>query len=198
MIRKIKSPNIRSTTGRAPVMAAPTAIPIKPGSAIGVSTTRPVPNSSTRPDRTLNGVPASATSSPRMNTVSSRRISSASASFTAWDRVISRISISSVREHMHVDLVGRRVGRFFGVGHGVGRVLFNLGIHRVDLFLGRDAFAHQMGAEPDDRILVFLPILLFILGAVVFAVDVADVVAVVAVGHQFDEKRAFALPGAGD
>jgi hypothetical protein len=40
MIRKMKSPNIRSTTGREPVIAAPTAMPMKPGSAIGVSTTR--------------------------------------------------------------------------------------------------------------------------------------------------------------
>jgi len=40
-------------------------IPVKPASEIGVSITRSAPNSSTRPDSTLNGVPASATSSPK-------------------------------------------------------------------------------------------------------------------------------------
>ncbi len=80
-----------STIGRMPVMAAPTPMPVKPGSEMGVSMTRSVPNSSTRPHSTLNGVPASATSSPMMKTVGSRRISSASASLTAWLKVISRM-----------------------------------------------------------------------------------------------------------
>src|SRR5581483_187828 len=48
----------------------------------------------TRPARTLNGVPASATSSPMMKTVGSRRISSASASLIAWAKVISRVFAS--------------------------------------------------------------------------------------------------------
>src|SRR4051794_27804516 len=88
-----KSPNIRSTTGRSPVIAAPTARPVKPGSEIGVSTTRCVPNSSTRPESTLNGVPASATSSPITNTSSSRRISSTNAALTAWANVSSGIEV---------------------------------------------------------------------------------------------------------
>ena len=53
----MKSPNMMSTTGRKPVMAAPTARPVKPASEIGVSMTRSLPNSSTRPFTTLNGVP---------------------------------------------------------------------------------------------------------------------------------------------
>ena len=57
-----------STTGRSPVIAAPTPRPVIPASEIGESSTRSGPNSSTRPASTLNGVPASATSSPRMNT----------------------------------------------------------------------------------------------------------------------------------
>ena len=72
-------------------MAAPTAIPVKPGSEIGVSIILCVPNSSTNPDKTLNGVPASATSSPRTITRSSNRISSAIASLTAAPKVISLI-----------------------------------------------------------------------------------------------------------
>ena len=61
-----------------------------PASEIGESITRFVPNSFARPESTLNGVPASATSSPMMKTVGSRRISSANASLMAWPKVISR------------------------------------------------------------------------------------------------------------
>ncbi len=97
-----------STTGRSPVMAAPTPRPVIPASEIGESSTRPAPNSSTRPARTLNGVPASATSSPMTNTVSSRRISSASASFTACAIVSVRVpcAASTLGEDM-----ARRVAR---------------------------------------------------------------------------------------
>src|SRR6185503_3249845 len=86
----MKSPNMMSTTGRMPVMAAPTPMPAIPASEIGESITRCAPNSSTKPDKTLNGVPASATSSPIMKTRGSRRISSASASLIAWPKVSSR------------------------------------------------------------------------------------------------------------
>ena len=44
---------MNSTTGRRPAMAAPTPIPAKPSSAMGVSTTRVGPNSSSRPRLTL-------------------------------------------------------------------------------------------------------------------------------------------------
>ena len=87
-----KSPNMMSTTGRMPVIAAPTASPVIPASEIGESRMRSGPNSSTRPESTLNGVPASAMSSPMMNTRSSRRSSSASASLTAWPSVSSRVA----------------------------------------------------------------------------------------------------------
>src|SRR5579875_1701149 len=91
MTRVRKSPNMMSTTGRSPVMAAPRPIPVKPASEIGVSITRSGPNSSTSPLRTLKAVPASATSSPMTNTVGSRRSSSANASLIAWPSVTSRI-----------------------------------------------------------------------------------------------------------
>src|SRR5437868_2144890 len=87
----MKSPNITSTIGRIPVIAAPTPMPAYPGSEIGVSITRSVPNSCTSPTSVLNGWPASATSSPMRNTRGSRRISSAIASFTASPYVSSRI-----------------------------------------------------------------------------------------------------------
>src|SRR5258708_3144995 len=115
MVKVTKSPNIMSTTGRSPVMAAPTASPVKPASEIGVSSTRSLPNSSKRPERTLKGVPASATSSPRMQTVASRRISSASASRIACANVSSRLPVSGIDVLCHF-IDGRVRSR-----HGEGR-----------------------------------------------------------------------------
>ena len=57
MISVRKSPNMMSTTGRMPVIAAPSPSPVIPASEIGESMTRSGPNSSTSPARTLNGVP---------------------------------------------------------------------------------------------------------------------------------------------
>src|SRR3954454_18281382 len=107
-----KSPNMMSTTGRIPVIAAPTPRPVIPGSEIGESSTRSAPNSSTRPASTLNGVPASATSSPITKTVSSRRSSSESASFTACANVSVRVpaAVSTLGEDIfgHLARVGER------------------------------------------------------------------------------------------
>src|SRR6516162_6618815 len=92
-----KSPNMMSTTGRRPVIAAPTPRPVMPASEIGESRILSGPNSSTNPESTLNGVPASATSSPITNTVSSRRSSSARDSLTACAIVISRTPAGATR-----------------------------------------------------------------------------------------------------
>src|SRR5271166_5164275 len=179
MIRPTKSPNIMSTTGRMPAIAAPTAIPVKPASEIGVSITRLVPNSSTRPDRTLKGWPASAISSPRMKTRSSRRISSASASLTACPSVNSRSATSGIDVLIH--FVDARIRS----GDGKLDRLLDLGLHfTVNLIQ-----APAVGRVPRDqpicqqlyRIALVLPLMLFLLGAVVFAADVAHVVPHVAV-----------------
>jgi len=74
---------INSQMGLNPFMAAPTAIPAKPSSAIGVSITRLGPNSSSMPWLTLYAPLYSATSSPSKNTRSSLRISSCMASRNA-------------------------------------------------------------------------------------------------------------------
>ena len=74
---------MNSTMGRSPFMAAPTAMPVKPNSAIGVSITRFSPNSASMPLLTLYAPSYSATSSPRRKTFGSRRISSDIASFSA-------------------------------------------------------------------------------------------------------------------
>src|SRR4029079_15323035 len=158
------------------------------GSEIGESITRSVPNSSTRPASTLNGVPASATSSPITKMVGSRRISSRKASLTACASVSSRVPTAS-----SVDMV-RHLAR---VGEGrVQRVL-----DRVR-DLGLDALAHAFElsfvAEPRreerERATLRRPLLLLGFGAVVGAVDVADVVAVVAVGAALEEAGPLAAP----
>src|ERR1022692_78745 len=187
MVKVMKSPNMMSTTGRIPVMAAPTATPVKPASEIGVSTTRPAPNSSTNPERTLEGVPASATSSPKMQTWESRRISSASASRTACANVSSR---SGIDVFLHLVCVGvrRGDGELHGRLHGGANVRRNsiegcsIGVTLLDQPLRQNL----------DGIAVGLPVLLFLLGAVVLAVDVADMVPAVTVGIALQEGRSAA------
>ena len=76
---EMKSANWNSTTGRSPTSAAPAARPVKPVSAIGVSTTRRGPNLSRKPFVTLNAPPNWPTSSPMRNTSGSRSISASSA-----------------------------------------------------------------------------------------------------------------------
>ena len=74
---------ISSTTGRSPVIAAPTPIPTIVFSEIGVSRTRASPNSSSRPAVTLKAPLKTPMSSPIRKTRSSRASSSRSAWFSA-------------------------------------------------------------------------------------------------------------------
>src|SRR5690348_13730340 len=182
-----------STTGRMPVIAAPTPIPVMPTSEIGESMIRCGPNSSTNPESTLNGVPASATSSPITYTVASRRSSSASASRIACASVNSRtpadfdwlsivlgvdilINLAGIWErrvereiHRRLDL-GARFPR-----HPVKRI----GVDNASLF--------QPLAEQSDWVALGLPVLLLLLRAVVGALDIANVVAIVAIGVAEEE-----------
>src|SRR5712691_7435185 len=180
-----KSPNMMSTTGRSPVIAAPTPRPVMPGSEMGVSRTRSGPNSSTRPERTLNGVPASATSSPMTNTVGSRRSSSASASLTARANVSSGIHVLR-----HLARVGERrveCEREPGLDLRTGLV-------GDPLQVGRRRELVLPEPRPQDREWVALapPELLLLLRPVIRPVDVADVMAVVAVRVAEQERRAAA------
>src|SRR6202049_4184963 len=172
-----------STTGRNPVIAAPTPIPVKPASEIGVSSTRSAPNSSTSPDRTLNGVPASATSSPMMHTRESRRISSASASRTACANVSSRSGINVL---LHF------VNTWIGCGNGELHSRFHDDAHfRRNAIERRSvgiASIEQPLRQNLDGIAVGLPVLLLLLRAVVLAIDVADVMPAVAVGIALQES----------
>src|SRR5580692_5493239 len=194
MVRVMKSPNMMSTTGRKPVIAAPTPTPVNPASEIGVSTTREVPNSSTRPESTLNGVPASATSSPMINTRESRRISSASASRTASAKVISRIPDSGIDVLVNFVRVGiwRRDGKFHGLIH-FGSEFGVDGAERVGVSV-------LLVFQPLRKILNWIafgqPLLLFFFRAVIFAIDIADVMAAIAIRIAQKKCRPFAATGA--
>src|SRR6516165_3867254 len=181
MTRVRKSPNMMSTTGRIPVIAAPTPSPVIPASEIGESSTRSAPNSSTRPESTLNGVPASATSSPKMHTRGSRRISSASASRIACANVSSLCAVTVSGINVLVNLLDRGIRsgnrELDGSLHLLANYLFGLlEDARVRDFLFGQPFTHKL-----DGITFGFPLLLFLLRAVVFAVDVPHVVPRVAV-----------------
>src|SRR4029077_6175035 len=181
-----------STTGRSPVIAAPTPMPVNPGSEIGVSMTRDFPNSSTIPDKTLNGVPASATSSPIMNTLGSRRISSDSASRTASAIVNSRTATSGI--HILPYLIRSRIRGLQSKCNR--RVDFRLCLRLdfVELRLRREFLAQQPVAQHPDRIALGPPLLFLLFGPVVFATHVADMVAVIPVG--IAQKKSGAFPRA--
>src|SRR5580704_17034549 len=191
MVSMMKSPNIMSTMGRRPVMAAPTATPVKPASEIGVSSTRSVPNSSTSPESTLKGVPASATSSPRMQTRGSRRISSASASLTACAKVSSRTRVSGINVLL----------RFFGFWirssdrkiHRSLHLRANIGFDGCQSVGVCEFFSDQPSGEKLNGVAFSLPLLLLLLGTVIFAVDVADMVSRVAISIAKQKRGAFAL-----
>src|SRR2546425_10399027 len=157
--------------------------------------TRSVPNSWTSPVSTLKGWPASATSSPMMNTRGSRRISSASASRTASPYVSSLTATSGVDILVHLARLGvRRRQREL-------HAAVDLGLH-----VGQDALQGAGVGEPLrreapgqglERIALRHPLPLFFPRAVL-AVDVADVVAVVPVGLALDEGRPLAAARALD
>src|SRR5690348_9308367 len=178
-----------SITGRMPVIAAPTPMPAKPASEIGVSITRSVPNSSTSPDSTLKGVPASATSSPRIQTRESRRISSASASRTACAKVSSRSAGSGIDILLHFSGIWIRRGEseLGSVLHLGSYLCFYLRKERGI----RETLFTQPYSQNVDWIALALPLLFLLLRAVVVTVDIPDMMARIAVGVAQQETRAF-------
>src|SRR5580704_5023047 len=164
MIRPTKSPNMMSTTGRSPVIAAPTPIPVKPASEIGVSSTRSGPNSCTNPESTLKAVPASATSSPITNTRGSRRNSSASASRTASPKVNSRTATAASGIYVLLHFVYSRVGRRDRELDRLIHFRFHFRFHLVQTrAIGQLLRGHPIGEKP-DRIALAPPLLLLLLG----------------------------------
>src|SRR5437879_904560 len=194
MMSPTKSPNMMSTTGRRPVIAAPTPIPVKPASEMGVSSTRSGPNSSTSPERTLKTVPACATSSPRRSTRGSRRNSSASASRTASPKVISRTAAAASGIHVLPHFVESRERSRQCKLDGFLYLSFHFGVNLIKAQMLRD----EPVAENLDGIALGLPLLLFLLGAIVIAADVAHVMSHVAIGIGEKKRRTLALAGALD
>src|SRR6266852_1443753 len=194
MVRVMKSPNMMSTMGRSPVIAAPTASPVNPASEIGVSSTRSLPNSSTRPESTLKGAPASATSSPRMQTVGSRRISSASASRIACPKVSSRSVVSGIDILFH--LIDTWIGRGNRELHGFPHFGLKLTVPAIERpGIGQFLFDQPI-PQIENRIPLTLPGLLFLLRAIVFAVDITHVMPVVPVCVAEQERGAVTATGA--
>src|SRR2546422_4792563 len=191
MTRVEKSPNMMSTMGRMPVIAAPTAMPVKPASDIGVSRTRSVPNSSTKPVRTLNTVPASAISSPQMKTRESRRISSAIASRTASANVSSRVSGINVL----VRLVWSRIGSSDRKLHRLLHFRLHFRLNPIEaIAIGKILGDHPI-AQQFERVTLSLPHLLFLLRAIVLTIDVADMVSHKPVSIAQQKRRAGAGTG---
>src|SRR5256712_13016894 len=185
-----------STTGRRPVIAAPTPIPVNPGSEIGVSITRSLPNSSTNPDKSLKDVPASATSSPIMHTRGSRRISSASASRIASPKVNSRtvvwVAVSGIDVLLH--LLDRRIRRGNGEFHRGIDLRLDLGLNPFQLRRIGELLFDEPISQNVDGIALGGPSLFFLLGAIVFAIDVAHVVPAISVSVAEQKCRACARP----
>src|SRR5215212_4790581 len=126
---EMKSMNWNSATGRMPISAAPHAAPTIAASDIGVSITRPLPNSSRSPSVTLNAPPYAPTSSPMRNTSGSRSISShrpclmASTNVTTPPRA-GRFDLCSFL--VAVDILVLKADASLDVGHG------DVGTLRVD------------------------------------------------------------------
>src|SRR3989304_121154 len=195
-----KSPNMMSTTGCMPVMAAPSPMPVIPASEIGESITLSGPNSSTSPLRTLNGVPASATPSPMMKTRGSRRISSAKASLIACARVSSRTPTawptSGIDLLIHFALV--RIWGSQGELHGGSDLSPDIGLDLSQDCLVRLTTIEQPGGHQLQGILPPPPGLLLFSAAVIGPIDITHMMSEEAIGVTQEECRPLAAPGAGD
>src|SRR5207302_5836795 len=186
MTSVMKSPNMMSTIGRIPVIAAPSPMPVMPASEIGESRIRSAPNSSTRPESTLKGVPASATSSPIRKTDGSRRSSSPIASLTAWERVNRRVAGSTIvtlGEDMLVHLARIGIGRRKREPDAGLHLLLGLASDFLQRPLGH-ALLRQPARKQCERIAPLAPLRLLLPRAVVAAIDVADVMSMEAIRAQ--------------
>jgi len=103
-------------------------------------------------------------------------------------RVPGGACVSSVDIFGHLAFGG--VGRFERVLHARGDLRLRLVRDALELLRARETVVDEARAELCDRVAVRLPLGLLVLRAVVRAIDVADVVAVVAVRVGDDERRA--------
>src|SRR5579883_1730849 len=129
----MKSANWISGTGTRPCSAMPIAVPTMPPSESGVSMTRASPNSSQRPWVTRKTPPTLPTSSPRITTRSSRRISWRSASLMACTRLSCIGDLTSpplllqVPRRMGVHVVEERARLRLGGCRGLGQGAIDVG-----------------------------------------------------------------------
>src|SRR3970040_911358 len=156
---------------------------------MGVSMIRSVPNSCTSPTSVLNGWPASATSSPIRKTRGSRRISSAIASLTASPYVSSRTVVSGIDILVHLARIGVRRGQ--RVLHAAVGFRLHVGVDPLEDARIGEPLPREPPCQGLERVAPGHPLPLFLARAVL-AVDVADVVAVVAVGLALEEGRSLA------
>src|SRR5215207_11271872 len=152
-------------------MQRPTAVPMIPASASGVSTQRSGPNLSRRPAVARKTPPARPTSSPITITFSSRPSSTWKQSLIASSSVSSLIAEHPLQLGQIVGKRGRRigermleeerdVGRRLGLGGGdpVSHGLFGLGANGRGHLVRQDPGAAHVALEPPDA----LPSLLFL------------------------------------
>src|SRR5271157_815184 len=173
-----------SAIGRRPVMAAPTANPTMPASAMGVSKTLSGPNALSRPSVTLKTPPASPTSSPIKMTVGSRCISSCSASLMA-----SRIVPMRSRVDMFVYLRRIRIRSFLGKLNSFGDQLLYFIINRCQTSSVNQIFSLQLVTEAGNGVFLH-PCLNLSLRAIAIGIAlIAHVVTAPAIGMAFNEAR---------
>src|SRR5215218_7057481 len=139
---EMKSMNWNSATGRIPIKAAPHAAPTMAASEMGVSMTRPSPNSSSSPSVTLNAPPYAPTSSPMRKTDGSRSISSHSPCRMASTNVTTpprsgRFDLCSFL--VAVDMLLLKPSPSLDVGH---RDVGALGVDDEPLMLGVNDHVH--------------------------------------------------------
>src|SRR5437667_8258191 len=150
-----------SQTGRQPAMQSPTALPMIPASASGVSTQRFSPKRSRRPAVARKTPPARPTSSPITITVSSRASSTWSASFTASTRNFSAIpALAEIRRREDVGVVEHELGIRLRLGLGLGDSLPHR-LERIvlDLLCGRvveHAEPAEIGVVAADALVALL------------------------------------------
>src|SRR5215208_5791811 len=187
----MKSAKCMSTTGRAPQRAAPTAAPTIDVSEIGVSRTRPTPNSSGRPLNWPKTPPWRAMSSPMTKTSGSRRISSRIAARVASVKVSSGIRRGEVQ--ILERLLRARKGALAGEANGGFDLVGGLAAEVIQVVRAEGAVVEERPLEATDRV-ALAPGL--DLAGLTVELGVADVVAAHAVGLGLDQGRAAAGAGA--
>src|SRR5256885_1177070 len=147
---RMKSANMKSITGRVPVMAAPALRPTKPRSQMGVSHSRSGPKRSYSPAVVLKLPPRLPMPSPITKMRGLAAISSESASSVAFMNVSSRMGSPVI----HVRGRGRWVGpgAAFGELAGVYHRGADLLVDRPQLRFSCETLLQQYVLQPQDRV----------------------------------------------